>query len=130
MFGAKLMRELGSFETAVAMDSAEVRLADLPKHHGGMLAVSQSGETKDVQRAVRVAQQAGIPALSAVNVVGSLIARTTKLGVYLNAGRENAVASTKAFTTQVTVLSLVTCWFRQMRDQVTGNSSYGRENTQ
>ena len=37
----------------------QVRLADLPKHHGGMLAVSQSGETKDVQRAVRVAQQVG-----------------------------------------------------------------------
>lgn len=43
----------------------------------------------------------GIPALSVVNSVGSLIARTTKLGVYLNAGRESSVASTKAFTTQV-----------------------------
>lgn len=43
----------------------------------------------------------GIPAISVVNAVGSLIARTTKLGVYLNAGRESSVASTKAFTTQV-----------------------------
>merc|ERR1711988_516626 len=117
MFGAKLMRELGSFETAAAMDSAEVRLADLPRHHGGMLAVSQSGETKDVQRALRVAQQAGVPTLSAVHGVGSQIARLTKLGVYLNAGRENAVASTKAFTTQVTVLSLVACWFRQLHEE-------------
>lgn len=43
----------------------------------------------------------GIPRLSIVNVVGSAIARETKMGVYLNAGRETAVASTKAFTTQV-----------------------------
>lgn len=43
----------------------------------------------------------GIPRLSVVNVVGSAIARETKMGVYLNAGRETAVASTKAFTTQV-----------------------------
>ena len=42
----------------------------------------------------------GIPRLSVVNVVGSAIARETKMGVYLNAGRETAVASTKAFTTQ------------------------------
>jgi glucosamine--fructose-6-phosphate aminotransferase (isomerizing) len=43
------------------------------------------------------------PLISVVNVVGSLIARTTGMGVYLNAGREHAVASTKAFTSQVTV---------------------------
>ena len=81
--------------------------------------------------------QAGVPTLSAVNTVGSLIARTTKLGVYLNAGRENAVASTKAFTSQVrrarararracgtitlrlqvTVLALVACWFRQLHEE-------------
>lgn len=90
-----------------------------------MCAISQSGETKDVHRAVLTADKTGrpyiraspfenqsanlfrlriwigIPAISVVNAVGSLIARTTKLGVYLNAGRESSVASTKAFTTQV-----------------------------
>jgi glucosamine--fructose-6-phosphate aminotransferase (isomerizing) len=54
-----------------------------------------------------------IPTLSVVNAVGSLIARTTNMGVYCNAGRENAVASTKAFTTQVTVLALMALWFKQ-----------------
>jgi len=49
--------------------------------------------------------------------VGSLIARKTGLGVYINAGRENAVASTKAFTTQVTVLSLIALWFHHERDK-------------
>ena len=62
-----------------------------------------------------VVEEMGVPCISVVNVVGSLIARSTGLGVYLNAGRENAVASTKAFTTQVTVLSLVALWFRQQK---------------
>lgn len=69
--------------------------------------MSQSGETKDVMHAVHTASEAGVPCMSVVNTVGSLIARTTQCGVYLNAGRENAVASTKAFTSQVTVLALI-----------------------
>lgn len=52
-------------------------------------------------KTVVLADRMGLPTLSVVNTVGSLIARTTKLGVYLNAGRESSVASTKAFTTQV-----------------------------
>jgi glucosamine--fructose-6-phosphate aminotransferase (isomerizing) len=65
----------------------QVRRSDIPHRHGGLLAVSQSGETKDVHRAVVLADRLGLPTLSVVNTVGSLIARTTKLGVYLNAGR-------------------------------------------
>lgn len=84
------------------------------------MAVSQSGETKDVFRAVKIGEDVGVPRISVVNVVGSLIARTTGIGVYLNAGRENAVASTKAFTTQVTVLSLIALWFRQKREEKEG----------
>jgi len=61
-----------------------------------------------------------VTVMSVVNAVGSLIARMTKLGVYCNAGRENAVASTKAFTTQVTVLSLIALWFRELKDRVNG----------
>jgi glutamine---fructose-6-phosphate transaminase (isomerizing) len=81
-----------------------------------MMAMSQSGETKDVHRAVKIAMENDVPALSIVNTVGSLIARTTQLGVYLNAGREHAVASTKAFSSQVTVLALVAIWFRHQRE--------------
>ena len=103
LYGAKLMRDLGAFDTAQVMDASEVDAPDLPVKNGGVLAVSQSGETKDVLRCVQKAMGHDVTALSVVNSVGSIIARTTKLGVYLNAGRENAVASTKAFTTQVTV---------------------------
>lgn len=93
-----------------------MRRSDVPRRSGALLAVSQSGETKDVHRAVKIGEEMGVPCLSVVNVVGSLIARSTGLGVYLNAGRENAVASTKAFTTQVTVLSLIALWFRQLKE--------------
>eukprot|EP01040_Poterioochromonas_malhamensis_P008138 gene8139-8802_t len=119
-FGAKIMRDLDCFDSVSTLDSAEVRRSDVPKHHGGLLAVSQSGETKDVHRAVKIGEDVGVPCISVVNVVGSLIARTTGLGVYLNAGREHAVASTKAFTTQVTVLALIALWFRQNREERDG----------
>ena len=114
--GAKIMRDLDCFDTVSVMDSAEVRRSDVPKKAGGLLAVSQSGETKDVHRAVKIGEKSGVPCISVVNVVGSLIARTTGCGVYLNAGREHAVASTKAFTTQVTVLALIALWFRQTKE--------------
>jgi len=91
-----------------------------------LLAILQSGETKYVHRAVVLAKQLGLPTSSVVTTVGSLIARTTKLGVYLNAGRESSVASTKAFTSQVTVLTLVTAWFRQVREEAGGEALPGR----
>lgn len=119
-FGAKIMRDLDCFDSVMVLDSAEVRRSEIPKHGGGLLAVSQSGETKDVHRAVKHGEAVGVPCISVVNVVGSLIARSTGLGVYLNAGRENAVASTKAFTTQVTVLALIALWFRQLREERNG----------
>ena len=112
-YGAKLMRKLGSFDTCTTYDAAEFRMQDLPKKNGGIIAVSQSGETRDTLKVLK--ESSMIPRLSIVNVVGSAIARETKLGVYLNAGRENAVASTKAFTTQVTVMALVALWFKQQR---------------
>lgn len=115
--GAKIMRDLDCFDSVSTLDSAEVRRTDIPKHCGGLLAVSQSGETKDVYRAVKLGEEQGVPCISVVNVVGSLIARSTGLGVYLNAGREHAVASTKAFTSQVTVLALIALWFRQTREE-------------
>jgi glutamine---fructose-6-phosphate transaminase (isomerizing) len=89
-----------------------------PLRDTGLIVVSQSGETKDVVRVVKQAMDMDITTMSVVNAVGSLIARTTKMGVYCNAGRENAVASTKAFTTQVTVLALIALWYKQTRDRM------------
>jgi glucosamine--fructose-6-phosphate aminotransferase (isomerizing) len=73
-----------------------------------VLVISQSGETADTLAAMREAQRKGARALGIVNVVGSTIARESNGGVYIHAGPEIGVASTKAFTSQVTVLSLFT----------------------
>jgi glucosamine--fructose-6-phosphate aminotransferase (isomerizing) len=73
-----------------------------------VLVISQSGETIDTLAAMREAQRKGARALGIVNVVGSTIARESDGGVYIHAGPEIGVASTKAFTSQVAVLTLLT----------------------
>ncbi len=72
-----------------------------------VLVISQSGETADTLAAVREARSKGVLCLGICNVVGSTIARETDAGVYLHAGPEIGVASTKAFTAQVAVLSQI-----------------------
>jgi glucosamine--fructose-6-phosphate aminotransferase (isomerizing) len=69
--------------------------------------ISQSGETADTLAALREAKSRGAPVLGIVNVVGSTIARETDAGVYIHAGPEIGVASTKAFTSQIAVLSQI-----------------------
>ncbi|MBI2632995.1 MAG: glutamine--fructose-6-phosphate transaminase (isomerizing) [Parcubacteria group bacterium] len=70
--------------------------------------ISQSGETADTLEAVKRIKRAGAKTFGIVNVVGSSIARETNAGIYLHAGPEIGVASTKAFTSQVTVLTMLT----------------------
>ncbi len=72
-----------------------------------VIAISQSGETADTLAAIRMAKEAGATVLGICNVVGSSIPRETDAGVYTHAGPEIGVASTKAFTAQVTVLAMV-----------------------
>ncbi|WP_397547159.1 glutamine--fructose-6-phosphate transaminase (isomerizing) [Rhodothermus marinus] len=72
-----------------------------------VIAISQSGETADTLAAVREAKRQGVLTLGICNVVGSTIARETDAGVYLHVGPEIGVASTKAFTAQVAVLTML-----------------------
>jgi glutamine---fructose-6-phosphate transaminase (isomerizing) len=72
-----------------------------------VIAISQSGETADTLAALRMAKERGATILGICNVVGSSIARETDAGIYTHAGIEIGVASTKAFTAQVTVLTLL-----------------------
>ncbi|MCH8118489.1 MAG: glutamine--fructose-6-phosphate transaminase (isomerizing) [Planctomycetes bacterium] len=72
-----------------------------------VISISQSGETIDTLAAVEEAKERGATVLGIVNVVGSSIARTTDTGIYLHAGPEIGVASTKAFTAQVAVLTML-----------------------
>lgn len=88
--------------------AAEFRYRNPIVGRGDMvLAISQSGETADTLAAVREAVEKGSLVAALVNVVGSTIARETGRGIYLHAGPEISVASTKAFTSQVSVLLMV-----------------------
>jgi glutamine---fructose-6-phosphate transaminase (isomerizing) len=83
--------------------------------HTLVFVISQSGETADTLAALREAQRRGATVLGICNVVGSSIARETHGGVYLHAGPEIGVASTKAFTSQLTVIALITLLLGRMR---------------
>jgi len=79
------------------------------------LTISQSGETLDTLEAMREAKRRGAKVIGITNVVGSTIARESDCGVYIHAGPEIGVASTKAFTSQVTILILLTLLFGRRR---------------
>jgi len=80
-----------------------------------VVAISQSGETADTMAAIELAKERGATILGICNVVGSSIPRLTHGGVYTHAGPEIGVASTKAFTAQVTVLTLIALYTAQLR---------------
>ncbi len=80
-----------------------------------VIAITQSGETADTLAALRESKRKGHRALAICNVVGSTIAREADGGVYLHAGPEVGVASTKAFTSQVTVLAMLALFFGRIR---------------
>src|SRR5690606_13342830 len=80
------------------------------------IVISQSGETADTLAAMREAKRRGARTMGLVNVVGSTIARESDGGIYLHAGPEIGVASTKAFTSQVVALVLFTLKMARLRD--------------
>ena len=83
-----------------------------------VVAISQSGETADTLAALELAKERGATILGICNVVGSSIPRLTHAGVYTHAGPEIGVASTKAFTAQVTVLTLIALYIAQLRGTI------------
>jgi len=88
-----------------------------------LVVVSQSGETADTLGALREAKNKGVLNLGIVNVVGSTVARETDAGIFVHAGPEIAVASTKAFLAQLTIFSLLTVYLGRQRkmSQATGS---------
>src|SRR5207244_6240720 len=80
-----------------------------------VLGITQSGETADTLAALRESKRKGLPTLAICNVVGRTIAREAEGGIYLHAGPEIGVASTKAFTAQLTVLTLLGLYLGRMR---------------
>jgi glucosamine--fructose-6-phosphate aminotransferase (isomerizing) len=87
-----------------------------------VIAISQSGETADTLAAIELAKSRGATIIGICNVVGSSIARVTHAGSYTHAGPEIGVASTKAFTAQVTVLTLMAMMVGQKRGTLAGST--------
>jgi glutamine---fructose-6-phosphate transaminase (isomerizing) len=117
LLGEYFFEDLAHIPTEVAQ-AAEFRYRNpIIKPHSLVLAISQSGETADTLAAVREAQQKGAVVAGLCNVVGSTIAREAGQGVYLHAGPEIGVASTKAFTCQVVVLLMMALKFGRSHRQ-------------
>lgn len=107
LVGEYLIEQIAGIPVEVQLAS-EFKYRDEPlTQHTAVLAISQSGETADTIAALKKVEKYGILRLGIVNAVGSTIARLTDAGVYCHAGPEQAVASTKAFVSQVTVLTLM-----------------------
>ncbi len=108
LVGEYMLEELARIPVDVEYAS-EFRYRNAVLEEGTLLlAVSQSGETADTLAALKEGKQQGVPAMGIVNTVGSSIARATDFGLYLHAGPEIGVASTKAFTSQIVALALFT----------------------
>jgi len=84
-----------------------------------VIAISQSGETADTLAAIKLAKESGASVFGICNVVGSSIARETDAGAFTHAGPEIGVASTKAFTAQVTVLAMVALYIGKIKNELT-----------
>ncbi len=115
LVGEYLIEEFARIPVEVEYAS-ELRYRNPPMSDRTMVfAITQSGETADTLAALRECKRKGHSTLALCNVVGSTIAREADGGVYLHAGPEIGVASTKAFTSQVTVLTLLALYFGRMR---------------
>jgi len=112
-----IFKSLDIFDTVSIYDGADFTKRDIPRRgKSGAILISQSGETKDLHRCIQIIQENNMSSIGIVNVIDSFIARETDCGVYLNAGREVAVASTKSFTNQCIVLTMVGIWFSQNKN--------------
>ncbi len=108
LVGELLIEELAGIPVEVEIASElRYRRPTMNAKDAVLIAVSQSGETLDTLEAIKECKRHGMLTLGIVNVVGSTIARETDAGVYNHAGPEIGVASTKAFISQLTVLSLI-----------------------
>lgn len=107
LVGEYLIEEIAGIPVEVQLAS-EFKYRDEPfSRSTALIAISQSGETADTIAALKKVENYGVLRLGVVNATGSTIARMTDAGVYCHAGPEQAVASTKAFIAQVTVLTLI-----------------------
>ncbi|MEN8376108.1 MAG: glutamine--fructose-6-phosphate transaminase (isomerizing) [Gemmatimonadota bacterium] len=116
LIGEYMLEDLARIPVEVEYASEFRYRNPVVKENTLVIAISQSGETADTLAAMREAKRRGARAMGIVNVVGSTIARETDFGIYLHAGPEIGVASTKAFTSQVVALTLFTVHLARLRN--------------
>lgn len=116
LLGEYMLEELARIPTKVEYASEFRYKNPVVDKNTLVIVISQSGETADTLAALREARRRGARVMGIVNVVGSTIARETDFGVYLHAGPEIGVASTKAFTSQVAALALFTLYLARRRN--------------
>ena len=117
--GALWMRKLGARFTTQVIDGADFEAHDLIENRNNLLIlISQSGETRDLYRALQIGKEHNVRSIGIVNVENSLIARDVDRCLYLKAGCEHAVASTKSFTAQVTMLLMLSMHLTGNRDEM------------
>jgi len=115
MIGEYLLEDLAKIPAECEYASEFRYRNPLIEDRSVVVAVSQSGETADTLAALEEAKDRGAMSLGVINVVGSTIARETDTGVYLRVGPEIGVASTKAFTGQVAVLTMISLFMARRR---------------
>ncbi len=115
LIGEYMLEEYAGIPVEVEFASEFRYRSPIIDSNTAVFAISQSGETVDTLAALRESKKKGAITLGIVNVVGSTIARDTDAGVYNHAGPEIAVASTKAFTSQLAVLTLITVMLGRQR---------------
>jgi glucosamine--fructose-6-phosphate aminotransferase (isomerizing) len=118
LIGEYLIEELARINVEVEYASEFRYKKPILTKRDVVIAISQSGETADTLAALEIAKEHGALTLGICNVVGSSITRATSGGTYTHAGPEIGVASTKAFTTQVTVLTLLALRLSQLKKTV------------
>jgi glucosamine--fructose-6-phosphate aminotransferase (isomerizing) len=116
LLGEYMLEELARVPVEVEYASEFRYKSPLVDDRTLVMAISQSGETADTLAALREAKRRGATTMGIVNAVGSTIARETDFGMYLHAGPEIGVASTKAFTSQVVALALFSLYLGRRRD--------------
>ena len=113
--GRIYLKSLSVVNNVQCFDAAEFEINDIPLSGKTLLVMcSQSGETKDLHRIIQlINDKPNIITMGVINVVNSLIAREVDCGIYMNAGREVAVASTKSFTSSLLIFKLFSFWYFQ-----------------
>lgn len=117
ILGREYFHDLCDLNTVQIFDGAEFSERDIPRDgKTGLIFISQSGETRDLIRCIDIGKDKDLFMIGVINVVDSTIAREVDCGCYMNASREVSVASTKCFTSQLIILSMISLWIAQHKN--------------